>query len=1857
MNLGLEDIMRSGRTLWLAGVGAGALITALASSANAADVNITNTSTITGELSATTTGADRITIINDGAVDNAAGPAIVAIADQGAVAVTNNGVITASQDGILATTNSKDGVSITLNAGLTAGTGEGAEATDKGSGAATVTVASGTSKAPLMIAAGAGAATAGVVSVSYFGAATTTLGDHVSISNGGPGVGGSADAAAVAVLTAADTAGPSASVVAGKSDSFVLQGNASAAIAAHVGIGGSVGPNGTASASATVGDNVSIHVSGYTDAGVYVTTTDTTGAGKFAGAGAATAIVGTGTILVDEVGAVGGPSNSKTSVGVGAFSSGGAVVVDDAAQVTVTGGAETSIGLDASTTGAGSSKITARASVTSGTGDGIASTTVNGANTVNVLGGAVLAKGGHGVDARATGTGAVTVTTAAKSSVGTTTPGGFSGIFATSAGGAVSIDAEGAVSDGGIAAATIGGGAVDVTTGGKGLTNSAGVGIKATAAQGAITVTTGGPVTASGQGILASSSGLGAITVDVGGSVTSGGAAAVEGISNDVAVGVGPVTVSTGSGTGAHPIAITNPQGSGVEAITILGAASTTLGDHNVITVGQSGLSGVAGADAIAVVTPLDFTGSPSARTVVGAHDTFVVQGNRGSAVVAQTGLAGQLGPSGTASVAVTVGDDVDIHMSGYSDGGVTGFTFDPSGANKYASKGAVSIVVGTGTIVVDEAGASNPSGGAMINYGVAGGSAGGNVLVDNAAVVTVSGGFDASVGLSALTTAVGSATIGSHASVTSANGDAIHAASDSGAVTVKVTAGKVTATGGDGIDAVANTSGDVTVSTSAGSTVRTLTPGLFSGILARSGSGSVNVDAEGVVADGGILAKTGGLGNVGVTAADNVTNSNGDGVDAFAAGGSATVSVAGPIKASGSGVVAQAAGAATLQASASVTAGGLYALAASSLGSGDATVTTANGADTARINLKGATLAGVAAYSAGGQATASIGDDNTIVAGAPGVARGAGVSAQSLATSGPYSAQVHLGAGDVVIFQGNQSAGASAINQAPTPLQTGGALVSAGTGFRIHVSGYDSAGVYASTVDTSGANAYFGAGDVTVTLASGQITVDEAGATGTAAGAATNVGVGAFTLGGNVYVNSAADVTVSGGADSTVGLSTYTQGPGSSTLISTGNVVSRQGDGLLARTGDGPDEIEVNGGSVSAPQGAAVDAVATGLGGINISISGGATVSGQTGISATTAGSVGIDNGSFVKGGAGGGIVLNTPASAIVGNLSGAVLTAPGSDTAPTIAMRGAGSLIVANFGTVTSNRSGHDGLVVVAGTGGLTIDNTPSGVFDGRFTAADNAYVQNDGLWLTRGTSNFGTTAGGASNTFVNFNTLQVGLTGPAAAASTTSFVNVGHFNNGGFGSTGVVSMVNGKEGDVFNVSGLFTGAPGESVLALDAFLGGPGSKADQLRLSSGSAGQTLIRINDTNTGDGALNAKGIVLVQGATAAGDFILDPSQPNYDPALHGIQHGLFVYPLTFSGGNEQLIGVPGLPAAQFATMASAAEQVWSSTSPGADAADNLRFSLSGSAEAPRVWGKALNWGASRLAAGQLSLGADGAWNSLQAGGDRPMSTSVSQSASVNAFGQTFGFNTSYSQSTSALVTGFDLGRRVGQDSAWSWGLTTGYVESQQSFAQGSSAALYGGAMVAAHGAYVTRGGFYLSGDVKMTALKVTYLTAWAGMGRQTGAITTFGGEAQAGWRRALTGTWTVQPEASLAVQSSRLGTLVVSDTPLAFGQASSARVSVGARLDGAWTLGGWSLKSSTSLKGVDELQDANTLRLQAVDTGYVLPDQIGGAFADLGQSLSLDSRDGKVSAFVSGAYRVRPGYQAAQGAVGLRLRW
>jgi len=1466
--------------------------------------------------------------------------------------------------------------------------------------------------------------------------------------------------------------------------------------------------------------------------------------------------------------------------------------------------------------------------------------------------------------------------------------------------------------------------------------NPTGAAVTATAQQGNVTVTDNGLVTGAAAGILGQTAGPN-VSVTVTHGVAGGTGNAVEAL--DQAPGAASVTVGDGQNAN-HPLAITTTGKVGAGAISTFGNATIRVGDNVSISAGAPGLSGPVDVLALGVLTPAD-TGGPSAIATVGRNATLTVQGNNGAAVSAQIGLSGQVGPNGTASASVSVGDGVDINVSGFNNAGVIGFVRDVSPFGLYTGAGDVTVTVGAGTINVNENGAAGSPSGFFTNLGVGAFSAGGNVSVSNAADVTVSGGLDSSVGIRAATSEAGSASVTDSGSVASTNGDAIDATAFSGPVSVKVTGGDLAAAGA-GIDAT-SFSGGIDVSTARSVAI---TAG-FSGIVANSGGGSVTVtsggpivsnfddgiDAAGgavfvhvegdITAIGGVFASSGGgpidisidksvsvaartegvrVNDVGgpitVTSSGSIVTAFGDGIDVAGGAGAVALQVGGDITAGGGGVFASTGGGAidvSIDRSGAVVARGLGVSAAAQQGdvtitdnglvagatggilaqtsgpnvsvtamddvaggtgngvealdnaSGAANVTVGDGQNARRpLTISAAGTIGAGAVSVFGDARTQVGDNVTVGVGAPGESGVAGVLALSVLkpsdTNGP-SAVTTVGDNATITVNGNTSAAVVAdVGRLAIigPNGAASASIAVGDGVDINVSGFNVAGVFGSVEDTTVFHRYAGSGDVSLTVGTGTINVNENGAVGVVLAGASNEGEAAFSAGGKVSITNAADVTVIGGHDSATGLETQTTGAGSSTIVTRGDIAvgGTVGDGVFAGTQNGANLIQIEDGAITATD-AAVAANTFG-GPITVDVASEARLAGNTGVRLTSfaGGAMTLDNA---------GQIVGTGFAAI--ELSGS-----------------GGSAVIDNSGFIGTGFGSHAGMAILeAGTSGLALTNERGGLIDGVLFASNNLTFNNAGVWLTAGFSNVGINGGASTSVVNNAGLIQVGEDGAGGAPTAASILGLAGFNNGSASATGVVGMINSHVGDSLTVSGLFTGAPGHSLLGLDVQLGGPGSSADQLILQGGSAGQTLIWVNDVLHGPGALNPGGIVLVQGSSAAGDFALDPHQPGYDPITKGIDKGLFTYPLVYTSGNEVLVGEPGLTAHQMATWGAAAEDIWSSTDPGDQSEQHLAFSLANGGgditSGPHFWAQALNGGPSRLNGGRTLMGrANFASDpAAQAGAPQGLAGLAQQTASFSAYGMTYGFDTGYAQAVSALITGVDLGRHVGDRDAWSWGVSTGYLESQQSFTAGSSLTQFQGALAAVHGAYVNTAGFHVAGDVKMTALQVNYATSWGGGGASTpnATIDTFGAEADAGWTRPLGGGWTLDPVASLSMQSSKLGSLAIQGVDLRFGDASSARLGLGARLNGGGQAFGLRWKSQSSLTMWDELRGANTLDLINAGAGSVLPDPIGGTFADAAESFSLASPDGRASAFVSGAVRWKSDYRAAQIAMGVKLAW
>jgi len=122
--------------------------------------------------------------------------------------------------------------------------------------------------------------------------------------------------------------------------------------------------------------------------------------------------------------------------------------------------------------------------------------------------------------------------------------------------------------------------------------------------------------------------------------------------------------------------------------------------------------------------------------------------------------------------------------------------------------------------------------------------------------------------------------------------------------------------------------------------------------------------------------------------------------------------------------------------------------------------------------------------------------------------------------------------------------------------------------------------------------------------------------------------------------------------------------------------------------------------------------------------------------------------------------------------------------------------------------------------------------------------------------------------------------------------SFINLERFEN-----SGVISLVDNHVGDTFTISNTVNGtdldytASTGSTLAVDAYLGGPGSKADHFIVQGNVSGKTLLQVNNTSSGGGALNREGIPIafVDGTVKKDAFYLDKP----------IDAGFFDYSLFF----------------------------------------------------------------------------------------------------------------------------------------------------------------------------------------------------------------------------------------------------------------------------------------------------------------------------------------------------------------------
>ena len=495
-------------------------------------------------------------------------------------------------------------------------------------------------------------------------------------------------------------------------------------------------------------------------------------------------------------------------------------------------------------------------------------------------------------------------------------------------------------------------GAIDITT--AAVTSTSANGIEAQTGTGAITIVTKGAVTgdtaAGFAGVLVDA---GDINMTFGGPVTGGigvDAIATNPVGSSVTINstAGLVTGTAGQGILAQTAngfislttgAVTGTT-SGIEADSGTTAGATLNGAITIVTAGN--VNGGSALGDIGILAKQELVGAPSGNISIAT----------GGEVIAGTGIAANAQSGSTIIMNTTAGTVTGLAGDGIDATGVIGAIGITTAAVNGAVNGISAATTGGGAVSVQVASGYAITGGTGIGINATQAGGNGNVAVTTGGAVTAATGVNASV-------------------------------AGNGAIALNTTAGLVTGTKFDAIDATA-ANGATSITTGA-------VTGAVNGVNASSSGGPITVATDGQVNAGsgvGIIADQAGagtaaIGNVLVTSNSTVIGASGINASANGTGEVAVTTAAGAIGdvtgTAGSGISAAAVnGAVTVNANAAqITAAGSgnSGISATSAGSGTATINVSS----ATLVTGGTTATGITLNTAGGSANGFLYNDGQV--------------------------------------------------------------------------------------------------------------------------------------------------------------------------------------------------------------------------------------------------------------------------------------------------------------------------------------------------------------------------------------------------------------------------------------------------------------------------------------------------------------------------------------------------------------------------------------------------------------------------------------------------------------------------------------------------------------------------------------------------------------------------------------------------------------------------------------------------------------------------------------------------------------
>jgi hypothetical protein len=541
------------------------------------------------------------------------------------------------------------------------------------------------------------------------------------------------------------------------------------------------------------------------------------------------------------------------------------------------------------------------------------------------------------------------------------------------------------------------------------------------------------------------------------------------------------------------------------------------------------------------------------------------------------------------------------------------------------------------------------------------------------------------------------------------------------------------------------------------------------------------------------------------------------------------------------------------------------------------------------------------------------------------------------------------------------------------------------------------------------------------------------------------------------------------------------------------------------------------------------------------------------------------------------------------------------------------------------------------VLGSGDDLITNGPRGVMASGSLSSSSASID----------------FGAGDNRFINNGRLIIGRTNSGSNAGLLTLSNLTTFENNGLILMGAVY---GGSLDFAKTSDL---APGNRLVAEGVnFVAGAGSRvlldaaladtpqpdcsvalaADCLDFSGGAtSGTTVLTLFDARpaVSSAAFN-EGMVLIEGASAAEHFVLDPNSSGYvantstGPA---IQKGLVTYRFTYDETAKQhkLTGVLADEGAQGGTFMASAQEIWRTTTD--------------------TW---FDRQAALRARPDQAGSESGLWSTVN------LSTGERDFVAANVIGgNSYDYNLRQDQQITHLAFGGDFVN----DGGLSFGGMAGYVYSTIDYDATKLQSEIGGFQAGLYGSY-------LSGPLSVDAL-VNYNLARQsldaknlGLGPDTRVRTEFtsiGGRVDAGYRLSFGEAFYLQPLLGAAYVTTTIDDLELPSNGGSFEfDGTSLRAGVGLRMGLVLPTGG--LKTSFDLTGRwwNEMDGENetVVTIPNGNTEVPLTDEFDGGFSEVAAGIQLAGPDSVgFSGFINVKSKFASEYRTLGASAGFRYQW